>query len=235
MADRPVLLVTGSSRGIGRYLADHYLARGYDVIGCSRSAPQEPAAANFVHIAADVTAAKDVERLFAEIRTRFGRLDVAINNAGINSGVALSMLASHEVATRTLMTNVLGTFAVSREAAKLMMRKNFGRIVNFSSMAVRHEVEGEAIYAASKAAIQTMTRVMAKEFYRYGITCNAVAPSAVPTDMMNSVPAEALKEVLGRNAIPEVGKMEDISNAIDWLIRPESQAITGQVIFLGGV
>ena len=235
MADRPVLLVTGSSRGIGRHLADHYLARGYDVVGCSRTAPSEPMPANFVHVAADVTVGKDVERLFAEIRTRFGRLDVAINNAGINSGVALSMLTPHEVATKTLMTNVLGTFAVSREAAKLMMRKKFGRIVNFSSMAARHEVEGEAIYAASKAAIQTMTRVMAKEFYRYGITCNAVAPSAVETDMMNSVPAEALKEVLARNAIPEIGTMEDISNVIDWLIRPESQAITGQVIFLGGV
>ncbi len=72
MADRPVLLVTGSSRGIGRHLSEHYLALGYDVVGCSRAAPSEPMPANFVHVAADVTVAKDVERLFAEIRTRFG-------------------------------------------------------------------------------------------------------------------------------------------------------------------
>ena len=85
MADRPVLLVTGSSRGIGRHLSEHYLARGYDVVGCSRTAPPGPTPANFVHVAADVTVAKDVERLFAEIRTRFGRLDVAINNARANS------------------------------------------------------------------------------------------------------------------------------------------------------
>src|SRR5262245_18241896 len=131
MADRPVLLVTGSSRGIGRHLTEHFLARGYDVIGCSRSVPQAPTPENFLHVAADVTVAKAVECLVTEISTRFGRLDVAINNAGINSGVSLSMLTSHEFATRMLMTNVLGTFTVSRESAKLMMRKQFRRIVNF--------------------------------------------------------------------------------------------------------
>jgi 3-oxoacyl-[acyl-carrier protein] reductase len=101
-------------------------------------------------------------------------------------------------------------------------------------MAARHEVAGEAIYSASKAAIQTLTRVMAKEFYRYGITCNAIAPAAIETDMMNAVPRDALRDVLARNAIPEMGRLEDVSNAVDWLIQPESQAVTGQVIFLGG-
>lgn len=234
MADRPVLLVTGSSRGIGRHLYEHYLARGYRVIGCSRSAAQTPPQPDALHVVADVAVEADVERLFGEIKMRFGRLDVAINNAGINPAIGLSLLTSHDAAVRTLMTNVIGTFAVSREAAKLMMRNKFGRIVNFSSMAARHEVAGEAIYAASKAAIQSLTRVMAKELYRYGITCNIVAPSAVATDMLEAIPGKALEDVLARNAVPGIGKMEDVSNAIDWLLQPESQAITGQVIYLGG-
>ncbi len=234
MAEKRVALITGSSRGIGRHLVKHLVARNFEVVGCSRSAVESMEAANHTHVVADVGLEEDIARLFRAIRTRYGRLDIVINNAAVNPAIGLSMLTTRSAATETLMTNVLGTFSVSREAAKLMMRGKWGRIINFSSMAARHEVAGEAIYSASKAAIQTLTRVMAKEFYRYGITCNAIAPAAIETDMMNAVPRDALREVLARNAIPEMGRLEDVSNAVDWLIQPESQAVTGQVIFLGG-
>jgi 3-oxoacyl-[acyl-carrier protein] reductase len=234
MPEKPVLLITGSSRGIGRYLAQHYVAQGMEVVGCSRGGEDTLQAPNYTHLAIDVTSEADVVRLFREIRTRFGRLDVAINNAGVNPTMSLTLLTSHEAAARTLTTNVLGTFVVAREACKIMMRHKWGRIVNFSSMAARHEVAGEAIYSASKAAIHSLTRVMAKEFYSYGVTCNVVAPSAMETGMTAAVESDALREVLARNAIPEMGKMSDVANTIDWLIKPESQAVTGQVIFLGG-
>jgi 3-oxoacyl-[acyl-carrier protein] reductase len=234
MAEKRVALITGSSRGIGRHLVQHLVARNIEVVGCSRSTVQSMEASNHTHVVADVGLEEDVAKLFRAIRTKYGRLDIVINNAAINPAIGLSILTTRSAATETLMTNVLGTFSVSREAAKLMMRGKWGRIINFSSMAARHEVAGEAIYSASKAAIQTLTRVMAKEFYRYGITCNAIAPAAIETEMMNAVPRDALREVLARNAIPEMGRLEDVSNAIDWLIQPESQALTGQVIFLGG-
>jgi 3-oxoacyl-[acyl-carrier protein] reductase len=234
MAEQRVALITGSSRGIGRHLVQHLVARNFEVVGCSRSAVESMEAANHTHVVADVGLEEDIAKLFRAIRTKYGRLDIVINNAAVNPAIGLSMLTTRSAATETLMTNVLGTFSVSREAAKLMMRGKWGRIINFSSMAARHEVAGEAIYSASKAAIQTLTRVMAKEFYRYGITCNAIAPAAIETDMMNAVPRDALREILARNAIPEMGRLEDVSNAVDWLIQPESQAVTGQVIFLGG-
>jgi 3-oxoacyl-[acyl-carrier protein] reductase len=234
MSDSPIILITGSSRGIGRHLAEHYVAAGLTVVGCSRTAHDTLQANNYSHFELDVTAESEVIGLFREIRTRFGRLDVVINNAGVNPAHSLSLLTSYDAAHKTLATNVLGTFVVSRESAKIMMRRKWGRIVNFSSMAARHEVPGEAIYSASKAAIHALTRVMAKEMYRYGITCNVVAPSAVATGMTAAIQGDALQEVLDRNAVPHLGKMSDISNAIDWLIKPESQAVTGQVIFLGG-
>lgn len=234
MTERRVMLVTGSSRGIGRHLVEHYVTRGFEVVGCSRSETAPAAGDSYHHYRGDITAETDVIELFAAIRSRFGRLDVVLNNAAINPALSLALLTSSEAAAQTMMTNVLGTFVVSREAAKLMMRRKWGRIVNFSSMAVRHEVPGEAIYTASKAAVQALTRVLAKELYRYGITCNAIAPSAVDTDMIKKIPREALDAVLARNAIPEMGTPESVSDAIDWLIRPESSAITGQVIFLGG-
>ena len=90
-------------------------------------------------------------------------------------------------------------------------------------------------YTASKAAIVSFTRVVAKEVYSYGITCNVISPSAIDTDLMKNVNKDALKDVLSRNAIPEIGKLEDVSNTIEWLIKSEINAITGQTIYLGGV
>lgn len=231
---KPVILITGVSRGIGRFLAAEYVKKDFEVVGCSRGPIEDLSAENFTHIKADITVETEVIQLFSQIRKKFGRLDIAINNAAVNPTISLALMTSMSSAMATLQTNVLGTFVISREAAKLMMRAKFGRIINFSSMAAKHEVIGEAIYSASKSAIHSMTRVMAKEFYQYGITCNVVAPSAIKTDMMNAVNAQALQEVLNRNAIPKVGQMEDISNTVAWLIKPESQAITGQIIYLGG-
>src|SRR5579885_3873542 len=122
MADRRVLLVTGSSRGIGRYLAEYYAARDIDVIGCSRGPAEPITRTNYRHYAIDITAEADVVRMFSDIRAQLGRLDIVLNNAAINPALALSLLTSSDAANRTLTTNVLGTFMVSREAAKLMMR-----------------------------------------------------------------------------------------------------------------
>lgn len=232
--NRPVILITGVSRGIGRHLAEHYLRREFKVVGCSRGAVNNLADSNFTHFQTDITQEKEVVSLFGKIREKFGRVDVAINNAAVNPKISLTLMTSMATAATTLHTNVLGTFAVSREAAKLMMRRKQGRIVNLSSMAAKHEVIGEAIYTASKAAVHSLTRVMAKEFYKYGITCNVVAPSAINTDMMNAVQSQALHEVLSRNAIPEIGTFADVSRTIDWLIQPENQHVTGQIIYLGG-
>ena len=230
--EHPVILITGSSKGIGKYLAEYYCDKGFSVVGCSRSPAPD---ATYHHITCDIRIESDVVALINFIREKFGRLDVVINNAAINPTLSLALMTSTSAATDTFNTNVIGTFTVSREAAKLMMRKKSGRIINFSSMAAKHEVSGEAIYSASKAAIQSLTRVMAKELYSSGITCNVIAPSALDTDLMAAIDKDALQAVLARNAVPLVGEFSDISNTIDWLIKPESMAVTGQVIYMGGV
>ena len=157
-----------------------------------------------------------------------------INNAGVNYAHSPLLLVPYESALKTVEVNLLGTFLLSREAAKIMKKKSFGRIVNLGSMAVKHEVKGEAIYTASKAAIVSLTRVMAKEISSYGITCNTVSPAAIDTDFIKNIKNNALNEVLSRNAIPNMGSLNEVSNTIDWLINTESSAITGQSIYLGG-
>jgi 3-oxoacyl-[acyl-carrier protein] reductase len=234
LIDKPVMIITGTRKGIGNYLAEYYTHKGFYIIGCSRE-NIDFELDNYQHYCLDISDEPSVKKMFAEIRKKYGRLDILINNAGVNYALSPVLLIPYESALKTIKINLLGTFLMSREAVKIMMKKSFGRIINFGSMAVKHEVKGEAIYTASKAAIISFTRVTAKEFYSYGITCNVLSPSAIDTDLMKNVNNEALNEVLSRNVIPDVGKLEDVSRTIDWLIKSKSNAITGQNIFLGGV
>jgi len=230
---RPVLLVSGSSKGIGRYLVEYYLAKDYLVAGCSRgnSSLQHE---NYRHFSVDVSDETKVKEMFAEITRDYGRLDVLVNNAGIASMNHI-LLTPVETARSILETNFIGTFLLCREAAKVMRKRKFGRIVNLATVAVPLKLEGEAVYAASKAAVLTFTQVAAKELASFGITVNAIGPTPIPTDLIKAVPPEKIEKLISRQSIPRPGKLEDVSNVIDFFIQPESDFITGQVIFLGGV
>jgi 3-oxoacyl-[acyl-carrier protein] reductase len=229
----PVVLVTGTRKGIGRYLVEHYLEQGALVIGCSRR-PAEQGHARYTHFCLDVADEEKVNAMFTDIAKAHGRLDVLINNAGIASmnHVLLTPISS---VREILQTNVVGTFLFCREAAKLMRKERRGRIVNFSTVAVPLKLEGEAMYAASKAAVATLTQVLARELGPLGITVNAVGPTPVPTDLIRSVPSEKIEALVQRQAIRRPGEFKDISNVIDFFIRPESDFVTGQVIYLGGI
>lgn len=233
MAELPVLLVTGASRGIGRHLVDHYSRRGFAVLGCSRRPPeQEPQ--NYRHFCLDVGDESAVKELFAEVARTYGRLDVLINNAGIAS-MNHSLLTPLETVRRTLDTNFVGTFLFSREAAKLMQRRRYGRIVNLVSVATPLKLEGESVYASAKAAVMTLTQILARELAEWSITVNAVGPAPTETDLIRSVPREKLDKLVARQAIRRMGEFRDVSNVIDFFIQPESDFVTGQVIYLGGV
>jgi 3-oxoacyl-[acyl-carrier protein] reductase len=233
-SSQDILLITGCTKGIGKYLTEYYLGQGKTVIGCGRSESKISHPRHFFY-QADIASESSVIEMFKQIRKKFQYLDIVVNNAGINPKISLSTLLSYKVALDIVNTNVLGTFLVSREASKLMIQHKFGRIINFSSMAVRHEVKGEAIYTASKAAICAMTRVMAKEFYEFGITCNVISPSAIDTDMIKKIDPKELEKVLSLNAIQSVGVLEDVSRAIDFLIDRNNGNFTGQNLYLGGV
>jgi 3-oxoacyl-[acyl-carrier protein] reductase len=116
-----------------------------------------------------------------------------------------------------------------------MQKRKFGRIINFSTVAVPFHLEGEAVYAASKAAVEELTRILAREFADLGITVNAIGPTPINTDLIRGVPQEKIQALINRQAIKRPGKFEDIFNLIDFLVKPESDFITGQVIYLGGV
>lgn len=232
-ANERVLLITGTRRGIGEYLAGHYLDKGFRVVGCSRR-PSARTSENYHHFCLDVADERAVREMLAEIGSIYGRLDVLVNNAGIASMNHL-LLTPAKKAREVFETNFFGTFLLCREAARLMKRHRFGRIVNFATVATPLKLEGEAVYAASKAAVISFTEIAARELAPFGITVNAVAPTPIRTDLIKSVPEEKIEALVARQAIRRLGEFRDVANVIDFFIQPESDFITGQTIFLGGV
>lgn len=226
------VLVTGATRGIGEALAKHYLDSGDCVIGCGRG-PATLAHDRYTHYCVDVTNERDVAELFASLRSRMPSLDVLINNAGIACMNTIALTPS-ATARRILETNCLGTFHLSRAALRLMRHSSAGRIVNITSVAVPFRLAGEAMYAASKSAVETFTRIAAHEFAPFGITCNAVGPCPIETRLTASIPEDALSALLERQPIPTWATPDDVVNVIDFFLRPESRMVTGQVIYLGG-
>jgi 3-oxoacyl-[acyl-carrier protein] reductase len=233
MKKRRVIIVTGTSRGIGLGLAGHFLAAGDLVCGCSRNAPTVRHK-RYRHFALDVADEPAVVAMIRAVMAEHGRIDALINNAGI-AAMNHALLTPGRVARDIFATNFHGTFLFCREAAKAMLRHKGGRIVNFSTVATPLRLEGESLYAASKAAVESFTRVLARELGPTGVTVNAVGPTPVPTDLVKHVPKAKMEALLARQAIVRYATLADVSNVVEFYLSPQSEFITGQVIYLGGV
>lgn len=225
-------IITGTRKGLGKAMAEHLLENGWKVAGCSRK-PGSIEHAAYRHFQLDVADDCAVAEMVRQVARDYGRLDVLINNAGIAS--MNHCITTPLVTGRSLMeTNVLGSFVFLRETAKVMRRSGGGRVINFSSVAVPMALEGEALYAASKAAVETLTRVVAKELAPWKITVNAIGPGPIETSLIAGVPKNRIADIIDRQAIKRLGTPADVINAVDFFIRPESDFITGQVLYLGG-
>lgn len=228
-----VIIITGTRKGIGRYLAEQYLADGDKVYGCSRRECdlEHP---NYSHTRLDVSNEADVMSFVRNVYKENKHIDVLINNAGCAS-MNHFLLTPYATAQKVVNTNFMGTFLMCREVAKYMVKAKAGRIVNYSTVAVALNLHGELVYSASKAAVEQLTRVLADEIGANGITVNAVGPTPIDTDLIKNVPEDKLQDLLSHQCIKRFGKFEDVKNVIDFFLRPESDFITAQTIYLGGV
>jgi 3-oxoacyl-[acyl-carrier protein] reductase len=228
-----VILITGTRKGIGKSLSEYYLDQGDFVVGCSRGNGSIEHK-NYRHFCLDVSDEKAVVNMVRTTKKEFGKIDVLLNNAGIASMNHI-MITPYKSVKNIFHTNFFGTFLFLREVAKVMAKNKFGRIVNFATVATPLRLEGEAIYAASKAAIESLTQIGARELAEFNITVNAIGPTPVPTDLIKNVPKEKMDALLNRQAIKRFGNFDDLINVINFFIDEKSDFVTGQIIYLGGV
>lgn len=233
MSETQVMLITGTRKGIGRYLAETYARRGYLVEGCSRGEAGWEAE-NYTHHQVDVADERQVKLMVSSVAKRHGRIDIVLNNAAVAS-MNHVLLTPARASNRMLEVNVTGTMLVCRDAAKVMIRRRFGRIVNFTTIVAPIALAGEALYAASKSAVVTFTRILAFELGQWGITCNSFGATPIMTDMIRGVPQEKIDAVVNNLAVKRLGNYQDCINVCDFFISPASDNITGQVIYLGGI
>jgi 3-oxoacyl-[acyl-carrier protein] reductase len=236
-----IALVTGSSRGIGRAMAERLSRDGAAVainyVRNSDKAEEVVAAiaadgGTAVALQADVSNLKDIQQLFEEILAHFGRLDIVVNNAGIriskNVGDTLEEEFDHLFAI-----NVKGTFFSCQLAARRL--PDGGRIINVSSAVTRMMLPGYGIYAASKGAVDQITRVLAKELGERRITVNAVAPGPVDTELFrDGKTEEQVQQMAQMAALGRVGEVEDIADLVAFLASDDARWITGQTIHVNG-
>lgn len=228
-----IIVITGTSKGIGEALALHYLSKNCIVIGCSRSKASINHK-NYRHFSLEVNDEKAVISMIRDIKKEFSHIDILINNAAIASMNHI-LTTSLETISKLFNTNFLGTFLFTREVSKVMMKKKSGRIINFTTVAKPLKLEGEAIYASSKAAIESFTQTASKELSPFNITVNAIGPTPIQTDLIKAVPKEKIDELLNKQTVKRFGTFEDIINVVDFFSSDKSSFITGQIIYLGGV
>ncbi|MEE1114600.1 MAG: beta-ketoacyl-ACP reductase [Eubacterium sp.] len=199
----------------------------------SGSVSAEPSYGETLLIGADISKEEECDALFKEALAWKGKLDVLVNNAGITRDNLLLMMSSEDF-DAVINTNLRGTFLCMKKAARAMLRKRYGRIINVSSIVGVEGNAGQANYAAAKAGVIAMTKSVSKELAARNITVNAVAPGMIETEMTASLPEEVKSAMLSAIPCGRAGKAEEVAQAIVFLAEKESAYITGQVLGIDG-
>ncbi|WP_239307809.1 MULTISPECIES: SDR family NAD(P)-dependent oxidoreductase [unclassified Frankia] len=230
-----IILITGTSSGIGHSLATHFLARGHQVAGCSRK-PTTIDHPDYRHFMADISDVREVRSLCRAVRLEYGYLDALINNAG--TATMNHFMMTPDAVTRNIFdVNFFGVLNCCREAAKLLRKspEPAPAILNVSTVAVPWALAGQLVYSASKAAVDQLTRVMSKELAEFNIRVNGIGLPPVRTVLTRTVASEKIDELVGRQAIKRMCTIDDVVGPVEFLVSPAAGFVTGETLFLGGV
>lgn len=235
-------IVTGGSRGIGRAVAVRLAKDGMNLVinyrGNSAAAEEtermcRELGADVLLVQGDVSRAEDCEKLAAQAKEAFGRVDVLVNNAGITRDGLLARMTEEDFRA-VLDVNLVGPWNMMKAVNRIMMKQRYGRIVNLSSVTGLMGNMGQTNYAAAKAGILGMTKSYAREVASRGITVNAVAPGFIDTDMTEAMPEGAKDKIITGIPMGRTGKPEDVAEAVAFLASEQAGYITGEVLRVDG-
>ena len=236
-----ICLVTGASRGIGNAIAIELAMRGHTVIGTGTSTTGAEKVTNDLRTAGakgrgavlEVNDPEQVESVIKDITDEFGPISVLVNNAGVTEDNLLMRMKPSQW-ERTLNTNLASVFALTKLCLKGMTKARYGRIINLSSVVGATGNAGQTNYAASKAGLIGITKSLALEIASRGITVNAVAPGFIDTDMTSALAEDQRTKLLEAIPLARLGRAEDISKAVAFLVSDDASYITGQVLHVNG-
>ncbi|HIQ30756.1 MAG TPA: 3-oxoacyl-[acyl-carrier-protein] reductase [Aquifex aeolicus] len=237
-----VALVTGSTRGIGKAIAYRLAEAGATVVITGRSEDRarevaeeikERTGAKTLSAGMDLGVRESIEETLGRVIGETGGVDILVNNAGMTRD-ALFLRMKYEDWEEVLKVNLTGTFLVTQLAVKGMVKKRWGRIINLTSVVAFVGNVGQANYSASKGAIVSFTKTLAKELASRNVTVNAVAPGFIETDMTDAIPEDIKERFLEQIPMGRFGKPVDVANAVLFLASELSSYITGEVIHING-
>lgn len=233
-----VAIITGASRGIGFATAKVFLQEGAAVIICDKSGIEEAAAklSSFGTVegfGADVCIKEEIQAVVDAVLAKYKRIDILINNAGITQDAQMYKMTDEQF-DRVIEVNLKGTYLFSKAVLPAMMEQKYGKIVHISSVSGFNGSFGQANYAASKAGIMGMTRVMAKELGKYGITVNAVAPGSIATEMLMAIPEELKQKKIDMVPLKRFGEPEEVGTVCAFLASEEASYVSGETIVIDG-
>ncbi|MDJ1371135.1 3-oxoacyl-ACP reductase FabG [Gulosibacter molinativorax] len=231
MTTQRTVLITGGNRGIGRAIAEEFLAAGHRVAVTSRSGEGGPEGA--LTVAADVGNAASIDEAFKAVEAEYGPIEVVVANAGITKDGLLLRMTEDDF-TSVVDTNLTGAFRIIKRASKGMLRAKFGRVVLISSVVGLYGSPGQINYAASKAGLVGIVRSLTRELGGRGITANVVSPGFIETEMTAVLPEETQKEYLSAIPAGRFGKVDEIAKTVRWLASDDAGYISGAVIPVDG-
>lgn len=224
------ILITGASRGIGRYIAERATEEGYRVIGFARTFTGEE---TYETITCDIRDGDQVQEVLARFKGDKSLYGL-VNAAGIlNSKLAIKY-RNAEI-NDIFCTNLIGTVHFSRHVVRLLLPLRRGRVVNFSSIASSLALKGDSIYSASKAGLEVFSRALAREVADRGITVNCISPGPIATDMTSSLTDKQWADLIARQIIPRKINIENLWPIVQFLLSKEAEVVTGDIIHVGGV